>query len=111
MMTIRVGLVNGAASALMSAATIAMRYSAVRHQGFKDTTAEDPIAIGEHPILDYKIQQYRVFKALGLGLLFVFTARQVREFLKHVLAGVGRGDEAAADDLPELHATCGGLKA
>lgn len=40
-----------------------------------------------------------------------WTIRVVAAFLQRVVAGVAKGDEAAADELPELHATCAGLKA
>jgi len=111
MMTIRSTIVGGAGSHLAKAATIAVRYSCVRQQGFKDSTSDDPFASGENPIMDYKIQQYRIFKALGLSYLCTWTGRVVADFIKRVMAGVAQGDESAADDLPELHATLAGMKA
>jgi hypothetical protein len=32
-------------------------------------------------------------------------------FLARVVEGIGAGDDSMADELPELHATCAGLKA
>merc|ERR1719188_584870 len=99
-MTIRASLVTSAGGAIASAVTTAIRYSCVREQGFKDTKSDDPIAGGEHVIMDYKIQQYRLFRALGLSILFFWTGRAVSDFLRRVVAGVGEGNEKAADDLP-----------
>jgi acyl-CoA oxidase len=41
----------------------------------------------------------------------MFAGRNISNFLKRVVDGVADGDESAADELPELHATCAGLKA
>jgi len=71
----------------------------------------DALSSGEYVIMDYKIQQYRIFKALGLSFPFFWTGRVVADFLQRVMAGVAQGEESAADDLPELHATLAGLKA
>lgn len=111
MMTIRSSMVAMAGNALATAATIAVRYSCIRKQGFKDSTSDSPLSGGEYVIMDYKIQQYRIFKALSHSFLFIWTSRVVEEFLRSVMAGVAQGDESAADDLPELHATLAGLKA
>jgi hypothetical protein len=51
---------------LAKAATIAIRYSAVRVQGFKDTSAK-AASLGssvaeEHTVLDYAMQQSRLFR-------------------------------------------------
>jgi len=110
MMSTRVTFVHMSASSLGKAATIAIRYSAVRHQGFKDTQAQDPIASGELRIIDYRMQQYRTFKALALTYMFSMSARWVGSYLSRVQAAVSAGDESAADELPELHASCAGLK-
>ena len=76
MMTIRVNLVGGAGRACAKAAAIAIRYSAVRRQGFKDSRAADAdaaLAAGEHAILDYKVQMYRLFKCLGASFWMMWT--------------------------------------
>jgi len=52
MMETRVYFVFMSALSVGKAATIAIRYTAVRQQGFKNTQAGDPIASGEHHILD-----------------------------------------------------------
>lgn len=112
MMNIRVGMVGGAGRSAGQAATIAIRYSCVRRQGFKDSKGGQVGA--ENCIMDYKMQQYRLFKALGASYLMLWTGRNIAQFLQTVMEGVAAGNEEAdkaADELPELHATCAGLKA
>lgn len=89
---------------------IAVRYSAVRTQGFKDSVAEDPIAGGEHRVLDYRVQQYRTFKGLALAYMLNLNTVWIRAFVRRVQKAVNNGDLAAADELPELHASAAGLK-
>lgn len=58
--------------------------------------------------------RYRLFKALGASYLMLWTGRNIQQFLRKVMEGVAAGDaeaDKAADELPELHATCAGLKA
>lgn len=111
MMTIRSGMVLGASSVLGRAATIAIRYSCVRKQGFRNTKSKNAISGGENAIIDYKMQQYRLFKALGVAYMFLWNGRYIGDYLIRVRTGIAQGDDSAADDLPELHATCAGLKA
>uniref|UniRef100_A0A7S1RMW9 Acyl-coenzyme A oxidase n=1 Tax=Alexandrium catenella TaxID=2925 RepID=A0A7S1RMW9_ALECA len=110
MMSTRVAFVNMSGHSLGQAATIAVRYSCVRRQGFKDTQAADPLASGEHMVMDYKVQQYRAFKALALSYMFILNGRWLSEYLGRVQRAVAEGDDSAADELPELHASCAGLK-
>merc|ERR1719282_1326609 len=56
------------------------------------------------------MQQYRTFRALGLAYMFTMNGRWINEFLIRVQRAVSEGDESAADELPELHASCAGLK-
>jgi len=109
MMQIRVSLVNSAYVSTAKAATIAIRYSAVRKQGFQDSQAAD--SKGERTVMDYQVQQYRCFKALALAYMFYWNARFVRDYLARIQNAVMRGDESGADEMPELHATLSGLKA
>ena len=111
MMNIRAMLVGGAARGASQAATVAIRYACIRHQGFKDSKAEDALAGGENAIIDYKFQQYRLFKALGTGYLFMWSGRGIRDYLKRVVDAISGGDDKAAEEMPDLHATCAGLKA
>nr|QJU71798.1 acyl CoA oxidase [Gambierdiscus pacificus] len=110
MMSTRVAFVGMSAQSVAKTAVIATRYACVRHQGFKDTTAENPLALGENRVIEYKMQQYRAFRAIGLGYMFHFTSRWIGDYLARVQKEVSAGNEAAADELPELHASCAGLK-
>merc|ERR1719473_500555 len=110
MMETRVEFVGKSAASLGKAATIAIRYACVRHQGFKDSLAEDPLLQGEHKIIEYRMQQYRCFKALGLSYMFLMNFRWINAYLKRVQKAVTDGDTKAEDELPELHASTAGLK-
>lgn len=61
MMMARVAIVGIAFEELAKAATIAIRYSAVRRQGFAADGSGGP---NEHAVLDYSMQQYRTLKVL-----------------------------------------------
>jgi len=107
MMEIRRDFVNISFASLSRAATIAVRYSCIRHQGYKDNEA---VQDGENAVLDYKMQQYRVFKALSLSYMFLWNGRYVGEYLHRVQEAIMKGDDKAADELPMLHATLCGFK-
>lgn len=109
-MQIRVFLVYSSYTCLAKAVTIAIRYSCVRKQGFKDTKARNAVALGENTIMDYTMQQYRLFKGLALAYMFFWNARYIGDYLKRIQTSIMGGDVSAADELPELHATCAGLK-
>eukprot|EP00746_Dinoflagellata_sp_MGD_P085886 gnl/MRDRNA2_/MRDRNA2_33981_c0_seq1.p1 gnl/MRDRNA2_/MRDRNA2_33981_c0~~gnl/MRDRNA2_/MRDRNA2_33981_c0_seq1.p1 ORF type:complete len:688 (-),score=143.58 gnl/MRDRNA2_/MRDRNA2_33981_c0_seq1:58-2121(-) len=111
MMKVRATLVGGAYRRLAQASTIAIRYSCVRKQGFKDSSANNPIAAGEYVVMDYGVQQYRLFKSLSLAYMFYWSSKYIQDFLDRVQEKVEDGDESGADELPELHATLAGLKA
>lgn len=111
MMEVRVFIVAGSANTLAMAATIATRYSCVRQQGFKNTTIADGKVSGENTILDYRMQQYRVFSALSLAYMLRWTGNFMFYHLGRVHKAINGGDLSAADELPELHATLSGLKA
>jgi len=107
MIVTRIGMVSGAYVSLAKAATIATRYSAVRHQGFKNTR-ENSLTSGEFSVLDYQVQQYRVFKALSMAYAFFFTSKFIRSKLVAFSKSLDAGD---VNELPDLHATAAGLKA
>eukprot|EP00811_Abedinium_folium_P032974 NODE_5974_length_1716_cov_5.666457.p1 GENE.NODE_5974_length_1716_cov_5.666457~~NODE_5974_length_1716_cov_5.666457.p1 ORF type:complete len:541 (-),score=137.00 NODE_5974_length_1716_cov_5.666457:93-1580(-) len=115
MVQLRISLVMGAGAGLGVCATIAIRYSCVRRQGFKNSQAENPLEHGEHPIMDYQLQQYRTLKGLGLAYMFLFTTLWSMPYLNRVRTSLQKQDEAvkerAAHELEELHATSAGLKA
>ena len=109
MMTTRACMVNTAAARLAQASTIAIRYSCVRQQGFvessKNTSFKDP----EVKIIDYKIQQYRLFKQLAYAYGLRFTGRWMIEQLS-ALEGKSVGIIKNTEILKELAATSAGLK-
>lgn len=116
MMSIRMLIVEWSYRDLAKAATIAIRYSCVRRQGFKDTTVDDPMGtnVGENFVIDYKVQQYRLFKALATSYCFFWSAKYVESYLGRIQKTVTMGTDAerdvAAAEMPELHATLSGLK-
>ena len=108
MMLSRNAIVRIAYDMCARAATIAIRYSAVRKQGFKsgsDTPGD------EHFIIDYQMQRSRTFGALALAYCLLWSGRYINSNIKRLIMSVNEGDLSAADDLPELHATLSGLKA
>lgn len=112
MMLARTSIVGIAYKECAKAVTIAVRYSAIRKQGFKDSTGDAGIEKGEeHAVLDYQMQRYRTFKALSLAYCLLWSSRFLSKYIRRVQEAIQGGDEKAADDLPELHATLSGLKA
>lgn len=103
MMGARMGMVQGSGDALSIAVTIAVRFSAVRHQGFK---SDSSFKGEEYAILDYKYQQYRLFTQLSYAYAAKFTGIWVRDRMGVIMQNI----DESLDDLPELHATCSGLK-
>ena len=116
MMQIRMMIVGWAHYDLAKAATIAIRYSCVRKQGWKDSQHPDPLGanIGEHFIIDYQVQQFRLFKSLSMAYCFYWNAFWVATYLMRVQGTIASGSEEekeeAAAELPELHASLSALK-
>ncbi len=81
MMEVRRDFVAWSADRLGKAATIAIRYSCVRRQGFLSNENE---FLGENQVLNYKMQQYRLFKALALSYMFLWNARFISDYLGRV---------------------------
>jgi acyl-CoA oxidase len=111
MMVMRVYNVQWAMRDVSKAAVIACRYSAVRKQGFKNTKLRTSSQIQENVILDYRNQQYRVMRCMSFAYQLFWNTRYLSEYLNQVQSKINQGDMTAADELPELHATCSGLKA
>ena len=59
MIQTRISMTYGAARYLQKCVAIAIRYSAVRLQGFVNTR-EDSISSGEHPVLNYQVRPHGV---------------------------------------------------
>ena len=109
MMSTRVMLINTAGSRLCQAATIAIRYSCVRKQGFKSFESGITYRSDENTIIDYKIQQYRLFKYLALAYALKFNGIWMMDQLK-IIEGGEYGVIKNTDGLKELAQTAAGLK-
>nr|KAF6454504.1 acyl-CoA oxidase 1 [Rousettus aegyptiacus] len=102
MVFIRSVLVGEAGQYLAKACTIAIRYSAVRHQS--EIKPGEP----EPQILDFQTQQYKLFPLLATAYAFYFVGAYIKETYHRINEGIDQGD---LSELPELHALTAGLKA
>jgi len=109
MITTRVGMIMGAGSKLGMASTIAIRYSAVRNQGFKDSTQGISHLSPENQILDYKIQLYRVLKQLSNAYAIKLCAEMLIKEVEKFTGG-SYGTIKSTEGLKELMSTSAGLK-
>lgn len=102
MVFVRVLIVTDLAYELSRAATIAVRYSAVRHQS--QLKAEQP----ECQIIDYVTQQHKLFIGIATSHAFRVTGHWLWRAYSKVISEMGQGN---MDQLPELHALACCLKA
>ncbi|XP_063833308.1 probable peroxisomal acyl-coenzyme A oxidase 1 [Ostrinia nubilalis] len=102
MVRVRVNILSDVALYVAKAATIAVRYSAVRHQS--QLKAKEP----ETQILDYLTQQHKLFIAIATSHAYVSTHAWMIKKYFNVVEDLGRGK---LDHLPELHALTCCLKA
>ncbi|KAM3845671.1 peroxisomal acyl-coenzyme A oxidase 1 isoform 1-T1 [Vipera latastei] len=102
MVFIRSIIVGDAAHSLARACTIAIRYSAVRHQSELKPGEPEP------QILDYQTQQYKLFPLLATAYAFHFVGSYMRDTYHRISGNIQDGD---LSELPELHALSAGLKA
>uniref|UniRef100_UPI00398E9DBA peroxisomal acyl-coenzyme A oxidase 1 isoform X2 n=1 Tax=Pristiophorus japonicus TaxID=55135 RepID=UPI00398E9DBA len=102
MVFIRSMIVGDSARALSQACTIAIRYSAVRHQSELKPGAPEP------QILDYQTQQYKLFPLLATAYAFRFVGNFMRDTYHRITGDMNDGDYS---QLPELHSLSAGLKA
>lgn len=109
MMSTRAMMVNTAGARLCQSATIAIRYSCVRTQGFKDMKAGISHLSEEFQIVDHKIQQYRLFKQLAVGFALRFNGAWMLEQL-HIIEGGVFGQIKTTEGLKELAMASAGLK-
>ena len=98
MTLVRASIVIDSGKALSAAATIAIRYSAVRKQGFTGKGDGQ-----EMSVLDYAMQQARLFPVLASAFAFHFTGLSMSELLQS-------RSESPAQALA-LHIASSGLKA
>uniref|UniRef100_A0A4W6F0E9 Acyl-coenzyme A oxidase n=1 Tax=Lates calcarifer TaxID=8187 RepID=A0A4W6F0E9_LATCA len=102
MVFIRSIIVGESARALAKSCTIAIRYSAVRHQS--EIRPGEP----EPQILDYQTQQYKLFPLLAMAYAFTFVGQYMKQTYHRISGDINQGDFS---ELPELHALSAGLKA
>ncbi|CAG8438346.1 4787_t:CDS:2 [Ambispora gerdemannii] len=109
MVLIRTNIVVGAQYTLARAATIAIRYSAIRRQ-FVDKENPTKLPNGrviETSVLDYTMQQYRLFPVVAMSYAMLFTANEMRRLYDENHAKISMGDFSL---LADLHASSSGLK-
>ncbi|KAM3921194.1 peroxisomal acyl-coenzyme A oxidase 1 isoform 1-T1 [Leptodactylus fuscus] len=102
MVFIRSMIVGDSARSLSRACTIAVRYSAVRHQS--EIRPGEP----EPQILDFQTQQYKLFPLLATAYAFQFVGSYMSETYHRITGDIQQGN---LNELPELHALSAGLKA
>ncbi|XP_073325707.1 peroxisomal acyl-coenzyme A oxidase 1 isoform X1 [Pagrus major] len=102
MVFIRSMIVGESARALAKACTIAIRYSAVRHQS--EIRPGEP----EPQIIDFQTQQYKLFPLLATAYAFTFVGQYMKNTYSRISGDINQGDFS---ELPELHALSAGLKA
>ncbi|KAM4031061.1 peroxisomal acyl-coenzyme A oxidase 1 isoform 1-T1 [Anomaloglossus baeobatrachus] len=102
MVFIRSMIVGDSARSLSRACTIAVRYSAVRHQS--EIRPGEP----EPQILDFQTQQYKLFPLLATAYAFQFVGSYMSQTYHRITGDIQQGN---LSELPELHALSAGLKA
>ena len=105
MVYVRAMIIVGASSTLSRAITIATRYSAVRKQGYIIGSEKTGT---EMTVLDFGLQQARLFPILAETFALHFTGKHMLNFYKEVTEGIKGGN---FDQLAEMHATAAALKA
>ncbi|KAF1771590.1 hypothetical protein GCK72_003417 [Caenorhabditis remanei] len=86
---------------LAHALTIAVRYSAVRRQGYLDDKSR------EVKVLDYQTQQHRLFPSIARAYAFQFAGAETWKLYEQVLNGMKSGN---VELMADLHALTSGLK-
>ena len=102
MVMIRCMIARDCVNRLKKATTIAIRYSAVRHQSELIPGQPEP------KIIEYQTQQEKLFPALALAFGIHFAANNLWQMYTRNVKNMSAGDFAL---LPELHAVSCGLKA
>ncbi|CAJ0935437.1 unnamed protein product, partial [Mesorhabditis belari] len=101
MVFVRSIMIKDQAMQLAAAATIAVRYSAVRRQGEPVTGA------GEVQIIDYLTQRHRLLPQVARAYAFHFAACQTRDMYLKLTEDLNTG---STELLPEIHIISSGLK-
>lgn len=113
MVFVRANIVLESRVVLARAATVAIRYSAIRSQGSdasnpkKITAGDGSQKIVETPVLDYTMQQYRLFPIIAQAYACHFTGQQMHHMYYKNQENMAQGDFSG---LADLHASSSGLK-
>eukprot|EP01080_Neovahlkampfia_damariscottae_P010159 gene10159-2579_t len=113
MMFTRGTMVRQAGAYLAQACTIATRYNCIRKQGFTDTSQKVSYKTEEFKLMDYQIQQHRIFKQIAWAYAMKFIGTWLIDNFKK-LSGEGSQDNYVItnlDELPEIASTTAGFKA
>lgn len=118
MMQVRAHICNESGKALAKACTIAIRYSAVRRQGFitdRTNNNDDGGDSGamELQILNYKQQQHRLFPLLAASYCFFFTGQKVLHRLQDIEQRLVKDQKKYAvkrAEVTDIHASTSSLK-
>ncbi len=113
MTKVRVQLIRDSGYYLAKGITIAVRYSAVRTQGFKKS-ATGVKGGGENQLLDYTTQLRRLIPSIAKAYAFQFAAKsvdvQLGDLEKCVGSTVSEDVSSLKSKLDEFHAVTSGLK-
>ena len=112
-MQVRAYIIHSSSEALAMACTIAIRYSAIRRQGYNadDNTSTSSTGPSEFQVLDYRQQQYRLLPLLSASYAIFFTGKHVLARLKHIEQQLVSGATTITKTtVGDIHATTSALK-
>ncbi|UMM15033.1 hypothetical protein L5515_002621 [Caenorhabditis briggsae] len=101
MIRVRSHMATGQGALLAHALVIAVRYSAVRRQGYLEDKSR------EVKVLDYQTQQHRLFPSIARAYAFIFCGFETIRLYDQLLIDVQNGNTSGMAD---LHALTSGLK-
>ncbi|KAF9437421.1 hypothetical protein BGZ76_000792 [Entomortierella beljakovae] len=108
MVLIRASLVGSARNGLAKAICIATRYSAVRCQFVdKDSPRKIGSKVVETAVIDYSMQQYRLFPLIAASYAFCMTSMEMMRLYYLNMKNMASGDFSL---LADVHASSSGLK-
>ncbi|KAL9184606.1 hypothetical protein ACHAXT_012576 [Thalassiosira profunda] len=113
MMQVRAYIIHSSSEALAMACTIAIRYSAVRRQGYNADVEKkrETNAPNEFQVLDYRQQQYRLLPLLAASYAIFFTGKHVLSRLKDIENQLVAGSKSITKTVVgDIHATTSALK-
>mmetsp|Transcript_22901 Transcript_22901/g.41091 ORF Transcript_22901/g.41091 Transcript_22901/m.41091 type:complete len:452 (-) Transcript_22901:104-1459(-) len=113
MMQVRAYIIHMSSEALSMACTIAIRYSAIRRQGYNADadTKRNNNAPNEFQVLDYRQQQYRLLPLLAASYAIHFTGKHVLARLKNIEHQLVSGTATITKTVVgDIHATTSSLK-